>query len=128
MGDERLVRQAQCGVSKALEELCRREWRPVYALLYATLRDRQESEDATQEVFASVLGALPLLPPKMSKPVPTTCLPTGHVAVTCLGEMEFSALSAWIRWRPLTPGGPCGPGDGWLSASRGSCPRRSAGS
>jgi RNA polymerase sigma-70 factor, ECF subfamily len=55
MGDERLVRQAQCGDSEALEELCRREWRPVYALLYATLRDRQESEDATQEVFLRAL-------------------------------------------------------------------------
>jgi RNA polymerase sigma-70 factor, ECF subfamily len=55
MRDERLIREAQRGDGQALEELCRREWRPVYALLYASLRVRAETEDATQEVFLRAL-------------------------------------------------------------------------
>jgi RNA polymerase sigma-70 factor, ECF subfamily len=55
MSDDRLIRRAQAGDRQALEDLCSREWRPVYALLYATLRDRAETEDATQEVFLRAL-------------------------------------------------------------------------
>jgi RNA polymerase sigma-70 factor, ECF subfamily len=55
MSDDRLIREAQSGDGAALEELCRREWRPVYALLYATLQNRAETEDATQEVFLRAL-------------------------------------------------------------------------
>lgn len=55
MGDERLVRQAQSGDHGALEELCRREWRSVYTLLYASLKNRSETEDATQDVFLRAL-------------------------------------------------------------------------
>lgn len=57
MTDERLIREAQSGDGRALEALCRQEWRPVYALLYATLRNRAETEDATQEVFLRALRA-----------------------------------------------------------------------
>jgi RNA polymerase sigma-70 factor, ECF subfamily len=55
MSDDRLIREAQSGDRKALEDLCRREWRPVYALLYASLGNRPETEDATQEVFLRAL-------------------------------------------------------------------------
>jgi RNA polymerase sigma-70 factor, ECF subfamily len=55
MSDEPLIREAQNGDRHALEELCRREWQPVYAMLYASLRNRAESEDATQEVFLRAL-------------------------------------------------------------------------
>jgi RNA polymerase sigma-70 factor, ECF subfamily len=55
MSEDRLIREAQSGDAAALDEVCRREWRPVYALLYATLRNRSETEDATQEVFLRAL-------------------------------------------------------------------------
>ena len=55
MSEERLVREAQSGDPQALEELCRREWRPVYALLYSNLRDRNEAQDLTQDVFLRAL-------------------------------------------------------------------------
>lgn len=55
MGDDRLIREAQSGDERALEELCQREWRPVYTLLYSRLRDRAEAEDATQDVFLRAL-------------------------------------------------------------------------
>jgi RNA polymerase sigma-70 factor, ECF subfamily len=55
MDADRLIREAQSGNGRALDELCRREWRPVYGLLYAYLGDRAEAEDATQEVFLRAL-------------------------------------------------------------------------
>ncbi len=39
-------------------------------------------------------GEEPLFPPKISNPVPTRALPEGQLAVTCLGDAEFSALEA----------------------------------
>ena len=38
------------------------------------------------------LGESPLLPPNISKPVPTKTLPEGQVAVACLEETEFSEI------------------------------------
>ncbi len=55
MSEDRLIREAQSGDAAALEELCRQEWKPVYALLYSSLRNRSETEDATQEVFLRAL-------------------------------------------------------------------------
>lgn len=55
MSSDRLIREAQSGDAAALEELCQREWKPVYALLHASLRNRAETEDATQEVFLRAL-------------------------------------------------------------------------
>jgi RNA polymerase sigma-70 factor (ECF subfamily) len=58
VGEDRLLRKARDGDSQALDELCRREWRPVYAIIYAAVRDRQEAEDLTQDVFVRALKAL----------------------------------------------------------------------
>ncbi len=58
MGDDPILAQARRGDRRALEELCHREWRPIYALLYAALQDRAEAQDLTQEVFLRALGAL----------------------------------------------------------------------
>ncbi len=58
MGDDPILTRARRGDRRALEELCHREWRPVYALLYAAVRDRAEAQDLTQEVFLRALGAL----------------------------------------------------------------------
>ena len=55
-GDE-LVRRAQTGDVRALEQLCNREWRPVYAIVYATTRNPSDAEDLTQEVFLRALKA-----------------------------------------------------------------------
>ncbi|HEX3722406.1 MAG TPA: sigma-70 family RNA polymerase sigma factor [Nitrolancea sp.] len=53
-GDD-LVRRAQAGDVRALEQLCSREWRPVYAIMYATTRNAMDAEDLTQEVFLRAL-------------------------------------------------------------------------
>ncbi len=58
MGDDPILARARRGDRRALEELCHREWRPVYALLYAAVQDRAEAQDLTQEVFLRALGAL----------------------------------------------------------------------
>jgi hypothetical protein len=48
-----------------------------------------------------VLGSLPLLAPKISKPVPTRLLPEGQLAVTCSGDAEFSELEASTLCKPF---------------------------
>ena len=58
METDDLVRQAQSGSQAALEELCRREWRPVYDLVYRTVQNRDEAQDLTQEVFLRALRSL----------------------------------------------------------------------
>jgi RNA polymerase sigma-70 factor (ECF subfamily) len=55
--DSTLVR-AQRGDSAALEEICRREWRPVYLLVYRTVQNQAEAQDLTQEVFLRALRSL----------------------------------------------------------------------
>ncbi len=56
LGDD-LVRRAQMGDVAALEQLCSREWRPIYAIVYASTRNAHDAEDLTQEVFLRALGA-----------------------------------------------------------------------
>lgn len=56
--DSALLRRAQLGDSVALEEVCRREWRPVYDLLYRNLGNQAEAQDLTQEVFLRALRSL----------------------------------------------------------------------
>jgi RNA polymerase sigma-70 factor, ECF subfamily len=53
-----LIQQAQAGNRAALEEICRREWRPVYDLVYRTVQNRDEAQDLTQEVFLRALRSL----------------------------------------------------------------------
>ena len=45
------LRFAQSGDPRALEELCRRGWKPVYRSLARFTRDPAEAEDLTHEVF-----------------------------------------------------------------------------
>jgi RNA polymerase sigma-70 factor (ECF subfamily) len=56
LGDD-LVRRAQTGDVRALEQLCSREWRPIYAIVYASTRNPLDAEDLTQEVFLRALNA-----------------------------------------------------------------------
>jgi RNA polymerase sigma-70 factor (ECF subfamily) len=55
MIDSELVRQAQLGSREAMEEICRREWRAVYDLVYRTVQNRAEAQDLTQDVFLRAL-------------------------------------------------------------------------
>jgi RNA polymerase sigma-70 factor (ECF subfamily) len=57
MGDDHLVSKAQQGDSAALDTLFRREWKPVYALIYRSVRNRAEAEDLTQDAFLRTLKA-----------------------------------------------------------------------
>lgn len=56
--EDKLLHQAQQGDREAVESLFRREWRPVYDLLYRALGQRAEAEDLTQEVFIRALSSL----------------------------------------------------------------------
>lgn len=58
MTTDRLLDRAQNGDPEAVEELCQREWRPVFSELYRTLGNRAEAEDLTQEVFVRALRSL----------------------------------------------------------------------
>ena len=58
MGEQQLLYRARQGDTEALEELCRREWQPVYRLVARAVSNRAEAEDLTQEVFLRALRAL----------------------------------------------------------------------
>lgn len=59
MTDDRLLERAQRGDRDALDELCRRQWRPIYALAYSALGNAAEAQDLTQEAFLRALRSLP---------------------------------------------------------------------
>jgi RNA polymerase sigma-70 factor (ECF subfamily) len=53
-----VVGWARDGLEAAYRELLRRYERPVFSLIYRMVRDRELSEDLTQETFVKVLNAL----------------------------------------------------------------------
>jgi RNA polymerase sigma-70 factor, ECF subfamily len=57
--DSMLLRQARSGDQQALDELCRRNWKPVYRSFARFTRNPAEAEDLTQEVFLRALRSLP---------------------------------------------------------------------
>jgi RNA polymerase sigma-70 factor (ECF subfamily) len=59
MDDSVLLRGARSGDRRALDELCRRNWKPVYRSFARLTRDPAEAEDLTQEVFLRALRSLP---------------------------------------------------------------------
>jgi RNA polymerase sigma-70 factor (ECF subfamily) len=58
LSDQEIVVWALDGAESAYRELLRRYERPVYALIYRMVRDRELAEDLTQETFVKVLNAL----------------------------------------------------------------------
>ncbi|HET7034670.1 MAG TPA: sigma-70 family RNA polymerase sigma factor [Thermomicrobiaceae bacterium] len=58
MDEEQILSRARQGDLQALEELCRREWQPVYRLVAHAVANRAEAEDLTQEVFLRAIRAL----------------------------------------------------------------------
>ena len=59
MTERELLERAQRGDLDALEEICEREWRPVYGIVYQAVRNVGEAQDLTQEVFLRALRSLP---------------------------------------------------------------------
>jgi RNA polymerase sigma-70 factor, ECF subfamily len=59
MAGDALLEQVQRGDRQALEDLCSREWRPVYALIYRAVPHPSEAQDLTQEVFLRAYQSLP---------------------------------------------------------------------
>lgn len=57
VGDD-LLERARRGDRAALEDLCQREWRPVYGIAYRALGNVGEAQDLTQEVFLRALRSL----------------------------------------------------------------------
>lgn len=58
MAGDDLLQRAQRGDPGALDELCQREWRPIYGVAYRALGNVAEAQDLTQEVFLSALRSL----------------------------------------------------------------------
>lgn len=58
MTEDQLLTRAQRGDQCALEELCRREWRPVYGVVYQAVGNPADAQDMTQEVFLRALKSL----------------------------------------------------------------------
>jgi RNA polymerase sigma-70 factor (ECF subfamily) len=59
MDDSALLLRVRAGDQRALDELCRRCWRPVYRSLARFTRNPAEAEDLTQDVFLRALRSLP---------------------------------------------------------------------
>lgn len=55
MAEDEPAQAAQSGDPATLAEICRREWRPVYQLIYRTVQNQAEAQDLTQEVFLRAL-------------------------------------------------------------------------
>jgi RNA polymerase sigma-70 factor (ECF subfamily) len=88
MGDE-LLHKAQQGDQAAVEALFRREWRPVYRLIYRSVMDRAEAQDLTQDVFIRALTSL-------DRFQPTTTPFAGYLAVIARNLLRD-------RWRRRPP-------------------------
>jgi len=56
--DQEVVLQARAGQDAAYRELIRRYERPVFALLFRMVRDRELAEDLAQETFIKALNAI----------------------------------------------------------------------
>jgi RNA polymerase sigma-70 factor, ECF subfamily len=56
--DQDVVLRARSGLEAAYRELIRRYERPVFALLFRMLRDRELAEDLAQETFVKALNAI----------------------------------------------------------------------
>jgi DNA-directed RNA polymerase specialized sigma24 family protein len=57
--DSALLRRARSGDQQALDEICSRNWKPVYRSFARITQDPAEAEDLTQEVFLRALRSLP---------------------------------------------------------------------
>jgi RNA polymerase sigma-70 factor (ECF subfamily) len=58
MSDQDVVLRARSGQEAAYRELIRRYERPVFALLFRMVRDRELAEDLAQETFVKALNAI----------------------------------------------------------------------
>jgi RNA polymerase sigma-70 factor (ECF subfamily) len=58
LSDQEVVLQARAGLEAAYRELIRRYERPVFALLFRMVRDRELAEDLAQETFIKALNAI----------------------------------------------------------------------
>ena len=56
--DQQVIELARKGREPAYRELIGRYQRPVFSLIYRMVRDREKSEDLTQETFIKVLNAI----------------------------------------------------------------------
>ncbi len=58
LSDQDVIERAREGRESAFRELIRRYERPVFSLIYRLVRDRERSEDLSQDTFIKVLNAL----------------------------------------------------------------------
>lgn len=83
--NERLLERARCGDRRALDELCRREWQPVYGIAYHALGNVADAQDLTQETFLrpSAVRALPIDDRWATLPKSVACWKTIALPASC---------------------------------------------
>jgi len=53
-----ILKKAQEGDLKAIEEICSLTWEPLYRFIYYRVQNRQEAEDITQEAYVRALSQI----------------------------------------------------------------------
>ena len=53
-----VLTRALLGDRRSLDELCQREWRAVYGMIYRAVQNQADAQDLTQEVFLRAFNAL----------------------------------------------------------------------
>ena len=53
-----VLTSALLGDRRSLDELCQREWRPVYGMIYRAVQNQADAQDLTQEVFLRAFNSL----------------------------------------------------------------------
>jgi RNA polymerase sigma factor, sigma-70 family len=56
MLDEEVLKKAQDGDYKSIEEICSSTWETLYRFIYYKVQNRQEAEDITQETYVKALS------------------------------------------------------------------------
>jgi RNA polymerase sigma-70 factor, ECF subfamily len=110
--DQEIVAMARKGREAAYRELIGRYQRPVFSLIYRLVRDREKSEDLSQETFIKVLNALDRYDPSykfsswifkiahntsldhLRKKEPATLSLDGSPNATTATEIEASTIDA----------------------------------
>jgi len=61
LADRPLLERALSGDRDALEGICQATWRNLYSFVYWRVQNREEAEDITQETYARLLRAAPVV-------------------------------------------------------------------
>ena len=105
--DQEVVLMARAGREAAYRELIRRYERPIFALLFRMVRDRELAEDLSQETFIKALNAIESYRPEF-KFSSWIFKIANNAAIDHLRRRELDTLSLDGSPHAETPGGDAG--------------------